>query len=515
MYSILILDDEDLIRLSLVKKVEKAPIDFSRIEQASTAEEALLLVKKNHFDIVISDIRLGKHNGLDFISQAKEISPNTLFIVLSGFREFSYAKKALSLQVFDYLLKPIDTVDFYETLRKCILKIEERTSLSHKITHIEKNSRYQEIRSSFLQGLNEKNFHCEYYLSSHTSESSVIETILFFPDSAKQQKITEQFLFSVISLPWKEDTNCIIFSENMYKKVILFSFPTEEKERYEKFALQAVRIIAEELLLLGFYQFSFGLSDAKKHVYEAHGEAFFALQNRIFLEDNQVILYSQQKNRKTRFNLSASQISYYNSLVDRIDCKLLHKFFQEVLQQLLSFPDIAYSSVQVLYNTLKDRLLFTYPTAFQGISFHPDLFVFDSLTKMIDYLSSAVLTIAETVKAEEESQNWIIIMLTHIKKTIESHFAEKLMLESFAQQHHVSVGFLSTQFSNHFGISYQDYLAKIRIENGKEMLKENKYTINQISELCGFSNQHYFSKVFKNKTGLTPSEYKMQIDIKK
>ena len=91
---------------------------------------------------------------------------------------------------------------------------------------------------------------------------------------------------------------------------------------------------------------------------------------------------------------------------------------------------------------------------------------------------------------------------------IHAHLSEKLSLVSAAEKAGVSAAYLSTLFRRVTGDSFQNYVNKVRVEEAKRLLMGTDYPILEIALACGFSDQSYFSKVFKKYTGLSPAKYR-------
>ncbi len=83
----------------------------------------------------------------------------------------------------------------------------------------------------------------------------------------------------------------------------------------------------------------------------------------------------------------------------------------------------------------------------------------------------------------------------------------KLSIAVLAQLCNISEIYFRRLFSKHFGISPKQYLINLRIERAKQLLSEGALKINVIATECGFSGQYHFCRIFKEKTGLTPTEY--------
>lgn len=118
MYTVIIVDDEPIIKKSLTKLIEMRFPHFKVIGYAEDGKEALLLTEKYHPDLIITDIRMPEMDGLEFIQAVEKINRDLKIVVVSGFDEFEYAQHALRHGAIDYLLKPIKPELFYNMLEK-------------------------------------------------------------------------------------------------------------------------------------------------------------------------------------------------------------------------------------------------------------------------------------------------------------------------------------------------------------------------------------------------------------
>ncbi|MCM3786413.1 response regulator [Neobacillus mesonae] len=125
MYKVIIADDEYMIHASLAKQVESSGLPFQVVGEAEDGQEALQLLSKQP-DLIITDICMPGMDGLTFIEQAKDINPHIVFLIISGYGDFEYARSALRLGVEDFLLKPVNPDKFKHTLTSILQKIESR-----------------------------------------------------------------------------------------------------------------------------------------------------------------------------------------------------------------------------------------------------------------------------------------------------------------------------------------------------------------------------------------------------
>ncbi len=126
-YSVLIVDDMEAIR-NMIKRLPIWGNDSGFIikAEAKDGEEALELIKEQNFDLVISDIRMPKVDGIELIKELKDISPETISILLTDYAEFSFAKEAIKFGVFDYLVKPVDQEALQNVLKKANKVLRQR-----------------------------------------------------------------------------------------------------------------------------------------------------------------------------------------------------------------------------------------------------------------------------------------------------------------------------------------------------------------------------------------------------
>jgi two-component system response regulator YesN len=120
---LLIVDDEPLILAGLCSILNKTETGFQQVETANDSVEALKMLAGFKPHLVIADINMPEMNGLELIKLAKEKNLCHRFIILSGYDDFEYARQALRYHVIDYLMKPIDKVEFISTLKKVAREI--------------------------------------------------------------------------------------------------------------------------------------------------------------------------------------------------------------------------------------------------------------------------------------------------------------------------------------------------------------------------------------------------------
>jgi len=147
--SLLIADDEALIRQGIIARLEYLNLKPNKVYEAENGRQALEIMKKHKVDIVITDIRMADMDGITFIKEARPNFPKVQFIILSGYAEFSYAEQAIRLNVGTYLLKPIANDALKEAIEGAIARLEEGESLSKKV--IEATQSITEMKNNIFE----------------------------------------------------------------------------------------------------------------------------------------------------------------------------------------------------------------------------------------------------------------------------------------------------------------------------------------------------------------------------
>ena len=127
MYRVLLVEDEDIIRRGLLFAVDWLRSDCVVVGEAVDGADGLQKIAELTPDIVITDVKMPYLDGLGMLEQSRGSGYEA--IILSGYDEFSYAKKAISLDVAEYLLKPVDFEALYETLERAKERLRQRADL--------------------------------------------------------------------------------------------------------------------------------------------------------------------------------------------------------------------------------------------------------------------------------------------------------------------------------------------------------------------------------------------------
>ena len=250
MYKVLLVDDEYMITEGLKRLIPFDKWDMEVVATANHADDALDYVREHPVDIVISDVNMPDKTGLEMIGEMKELLPNAYYILLSGYQEFDYVKKAMNLNVVDYLVKPVDKVELERLLEKIASQLGEQSHepeiLSQQLdeeafkAHLSQKENWWIGLSKEKQG----NFVIPYYVLGQDWQivlaDQEFEGLLVMPFEAPYQANFEK---------WKRDIEKTLFygSVNLDQSESLFSY---YEPIYRVIIQGNLQQIIEELTLL-------------------------------------------------------------------------------------------------------------------------------------------------------------------------------------------------------------------------------------------------------------------------
>lgn len=250
MYKVLLVDDEYMITEGLKRLIPFEKWDMEVVATANHADDALDYVREHPVDIVISDVNMPDKTGLEMIQEMKDLLPDAYYILLSGYQEFDYVKKAMNLNVVDYLVKPVDKVELGHLLEKIVTQLREKVQepeiLSQQLdeeafkTHLSQKENWWIGLSKEKQG----NFVIPYYVLGQDWEiilaDQEFEGLLVMSFEAPYQVNFEK---------WKRDVEKTLFygSVNLDQSESLFSY---YEPIYRVIIQGNLQQIIEELTLL-------------------------------------------------------------------------------------------------------------------------------------------------------------------------------------------------------------------------------------------------------------------------
>ncbi|MEW5815541.1 MAG: response regulator [Spirochaetota bacterium] len=505
MRTVMIVDDEQTIRNGLSFLISRIN-EYSVNAVCATAAEALKKITKLSPDIVFTDIRMPEMDGFSFIDACRRKGRHPKFIIISGYDEFEYARKAHTLNTFDFLLKPINHKHLIDVLRRAaeLLDVEERT----------KEQKSREIGILALQG---------------TKASVTLAEALAHEIGYEFKKIQVMVLDFGVSMNtvdglYDEDRRKIadILNAHSYQNpilvihnnllVIIVDCLSKNVNLIDTIGREIVRSAAgahNKNVRLGIggictglgncsisYEqakraLDFSIVDPERRVYSFKPEELAIGNINIYLEKDLSMIAGAIRSRNTNELLRNINVFFDRVQKESIPVPAIIEYYKRTVAYFQSVIGVKTSEqANAEINTsLGNRSLADLRS--------------DLLTMASDTMEQ--LSTSEALKYGQ--------LINSIISYINIHYMEDLKESKLCKEFLVHASYFCKLFKEKTGITFKQYLTHIRIAKAKELLRFEQYKVYEIASLVGFENPKYFSRIFRAETGVTPWEYKNSLVI--
>lgn len=511
MYTVLIADDEAIIRRGLKKIVDWENLGFTIIGEAANCNEAIACINKYNPDVLLLDIKMPGGDGLEVIHKSRTNKYSGKVIILSGYSDFKYAQEAIQYDVKYYLTKPIDDNELKTALLRLSEQLKEASVQNLTVNHYRQKAK-NTILSDLLLGTADI-MHISY--DDLHMNANAYQVVIYEKYSHKIADIT--YHFSELLRVSNEDNNSYDNVRVGNNEVIILkgNFAINKfndfVNRFEM-ELKPQKGSPLDTLFLSYGR----VVETPKDIPISYQDAYQLLQRRFFCEiDQHTIGYRQLpvKDHEIYFMTHELLMDYCNKLVDYIQ-SFSRKRVAETLHDLentlynsndnihdikLFLTDLFIESKNKLNNLYSNKKI-SLPTNTEIIDFIQtknylyEIFLF--YTEQFEIIMNCI---------GNATRNSIIDDVLYY---VQHNYRENIKLENIASLFGYNSSYLGKIFNLKTGESFNSYVDTIRIENSKKLLQQDSLKIYEIAEKVGYQNVDYFYMKFKKCTGLSPAEYR-------
>lgn len=498
----IVIEDEEKILNNICGKIKELDESFEIVAKAQNGSEALEKIEEFRPQVVFTDICMPVMGGMEMIKRIRQLIPSTVIVIISGYSDFSYAQEAIRYSVFNYLLKPLEKDELLETLfdiKQCLAF----QGMGRK-RHIAYSTNYQLMAApsetyfvcavcigSFIHNVMDEDINQFYSQSiAHISWDEIMEKIcseeqewLVIDEHAVNQKIIEIKMNEV--LPG--------YTEQISNKIIQLI-----REKTEL----AVTVCTGEHLILK--------EELQDHVKRLRN----ILRQKLVIGENRVLcLETEERARNDVIEIVKMKLNQY------IKNYFINKEFDEFIREIETIFKYMKSNhaTQVSVEKICTYVLRMLEFSDQGYE-----------KEMVEDLSEEMLNSICICTKEDQLFEKLIQEFQSLKFCIHNQENESDVqrileyvnenyltidcIEHVAEKFGYNYAYLSRVFKKNFGESMNKYITKKKINLAKELIETKpKLKLTEVSELCGYNDSRYFSRVFKKEIGVSPSEYKERV----
>ena len=532
MYRVMVVDDEAFVRDLLVKNLSKSGLNIEIVAAASNGRAALEQALVLKPDIVITDIAMAFMDGLELISELQKAGLQCKTAIISGYDEFDYARRAISLGVRNYLLKPFLPKDLEQVVQKMIQELDSQKTLQQNLRLLKEqaNSRAALAREKVLRDLlegrkdvlrGEEEFsEAGLNLSGNLFLAGVIRTSGNLWDF-RSQKAAEEFLILAGDGYFPRDVRIygVGFEENLL--AVIWCGTGRQRAVFMGRIQEGLDRINKSLKKYYDIQLNCALGevcDSLEGLEKSYGEALATWKKNLD-GDRTVILYDEEKRQD---ELNNSQIREWKDQI----CFSVRSGNQEEalghLRMLMKCYASLSSSHSDYIGVSAGELLYAIESAVNSAGYDieeagtrdriQERLRYSSLADIRELLEQYIENCCSQV-SRQLKENKAEALVKQIKLLIENNLKNEGMdLEWVAMQMHFSTSYVRQIFKQQTGEALGEYLIRKRMEKAGKLLQKTGLNIQEVAEECGYGNQRYFARSFKKFYGCTPTQFKQAVE---
>lgn len=531
---LLIAEDELWLRKRLVSTIDWSSYGISEVYEAEDGGEALEIALKEKPDIVITDIRMPELSGIDLMKKLNENSIFSKMIVVSGYDDFEYAQGALRMGAINYLLKPVDEEELLDSVKRCVEELKK-----NKETVFDKQSAASEMlmehiyedlifetsekrTEELLQKLSRKEIGFPFQ-SAAVVNMQVREHTFFVNDKVKSDMWS---VYQWLRRNLQEDCYECQYLYMRGSQIVLLLFGDDPEAKFMERVENWVQLILEALqkkLNISLFMAAGDVTDDFSGIHRSYEMAQKKIKEKRAEEKRILALRNQETEQElnTRFDDVYGEYDF-KLLIKEIrngDSEKAQTELQAILQsssRRLQSADMM--KLQLFYMNFINRIAgaclpeceaYADELAMQCMTVMRELIYIGSdtiVTEMWDCLKKFVEKLVEVYQENNgKRKHW---MIDQVLQYVEENYNTALSTRDIAGRFFMNTSYFSKLFHEQMGCTFSNYLINVRVEKAKMMLTQTNMKLYDIAEAVGYTNVQYFSTIFKEKEGLTPSAFR-------
>jgi len=535
MCRVIIADDEPKVLLLIRNLIQWEELGLELVATANDGISALDLIEELHPDIVITDIRMPGYDGIELIEKAKALDPRIDFIIISGYRHFNYAQKAIRFGVEDYLLKPLKALEINQTLRKMTEKYKERDKAkqreeqySARIEDDAKKRQEQFIASllaeksdgaapATVDSVNEE-FGLDF--KADAFQAFIVKTDVYYASlNPNVRKLLMEKSMGVIKDALQGKCHAFLLHPTERGIYGLVNFSEAQKKTLRKAMVAIIDALQSQSELFDRIKVTIGLGHQAEVIDEMAAsvkEAEYAVANRLIHGAGRIIdrTGGQESAELVRQMISAPVRSSLLKGVEILDDREIRTVFDALAEQVAgneamtgkAIAALCEECVQILRFGLKSQNSVDEWVDEKQADFFEKFGMCNTQKDVFQLLGSYASSLITHVAARRKSENSKPIR--EAQKYIQENFGSAINLESISQKAGFNATYFSLLFKKETGMNFLEYLTDVRIKEAKLMLADPRKSIADVAEAVGYSDVKHFSKLFTRSTGIHPSKFR-------
>jgi len=541
MYKILVVDDEPMGSTGIRNFLLSSDLQISHVETALNGFEAIDCLRMESYDLVLTDIQMGRMNGLELMEIICMEQPALSVIVISAHEKFDFAKKSLQFGAKDYLVKPVKRPELLRIVGKVLQEKEEKgkNSLEQSVKGRESDKSSGSKRKDLLIELMSERSLSPLQVDALREELGVSDgTQLFAVASMRldlsrggfsnqeiriqDRKLLKYAIINIVEESLTEWNGIVLdgFGNELIAIVMLNNWAAVDDQQPGQSALQMIgQFISLNVKQYLNIESTIGMSTLNSEVIllpKLMEEAKSAAEWRKLLPGQKIFYYEDMIDQENVHIVEwmASVDEYIQLLKSCGSCEgsIDSSRVIQALRDLGQSADMMSSYLGILVYRIYGLML-EYSKGLSEISLHrfyPDYYFRGlSLLERIDQLQAYTEEAAKTIQVMSKERN--LTILERVLEYIRSNYRNpSLKLQDIASSVNYSTTYLSHLFKREYNKHIWDFVTEMRIEEAKLLLESSDKKRYEIAYLVGYESPEHFSRMFKRYVNRSPAEYRKE-----
>lgn len=527
MYKVAIVDDDRIIRKGLANTIAWEDNGFMLVGEAADGEQGLKIIEEFCPQVVVSDIRMPFMDGLEMARVAKEKYPEMKIILLTGYDDFSYAKEAIELRAFDYLLKPVDKEVLLNKVKKASIEWETQKNIKDRMNAGMPFFRLQLLKKLLKQTqapeqLRQEGISLGIPLDAEAFAVLVVKIDDYYQTSSNIEEgvnewIKQDLLKICCEIVDHRGLGCTVDLEQDELMILYASSGREETEDITREVAERVRNIAKQRLEKTVSIAYGGCFQGIASIAESYEEARRVLEFRHVIGKDKIIsavdikVLSSQESLSfegivseligtVRLGFSHEAVALVKKLEEEMACT------KQVTLNKARF--IAVQCVLSLYSNAREWAKEWQAQQHEEIDhYYNRINGMQTIKDIMNVVLELVNDLTGFVALQRENQRCPAV--SEAVCYIEANFAQNgLSLQEVAKHVHMNPVYMSTLFKQEKNITFSEFILETRMKKAMQLLRAGGMKAYEVADRVGYSNPEYFSVCFKKYTGVSPVEYR-------
>ncbi|MFP3719504.1 response regulator [Niallia circulans] len=521
----LIVDDERHVREGIKLLADWSGNEITDIYEASNGEDAIQIIEAANPEIIFSDMKMPKVDGTQLLKWMDEHYAHGKTIVVTGYDDYHYMRKAMHYGSSDYLLKPINPEMLNDTLRRVVNEWKQEEE--ERKRKLNRTQLINKMKPAY------RDHQLTQMLNNDPFDKHVLEEVLLTKAQAYTIGLLQVSNGIVEEFKWDKDLtlftllNVINEELSSNNKGIAFHYVTGKGEivllllRRKEEAVVIMREVHTTILkLLGIScTLSMGLEvTSVNQLNLSYQYAKSIMMNRDVLGNQQGKIMTEKKEYEIK-----SLMGYSSSIKMAIQTGELHAFqslIGQIQKDMMNNPPLSLS--QLLH--LEHEYLMISTRWFKEFNL-PIRIPSNIEERIYSFMDKEGIFQLEAYKARKKKEIALFLrrvkrqnarrsqnVIHEIEKYIKANFHREIKLQEISEHFYISREYISRKFKQEYNVNISEYLVTIRMKKAQELLKSSNLKVYDIANMIGYQDDKYFRKVFKKIIGVSPNEYReMQI----